>query len=103
MQKMMKQAQQIQKKIAAIQEQMATKTCEAQAGGGVVKAVVNGKQELLQLQISPEALEGGDAEMLQDLIKVAVNEALRKSQEMSSEAMNSAVGGNLPFPPGMLF
>ena len=77
-----------------------TQTVQAASGGGAVVAVVSGKQELMSLTIEPEALEGADAEMLQDMVKAAVNEALKKSQELSSQAMNGAMG-NLPIPPGI--
>ena len=98
MQQLMQQAKQMQAKMEAMQKELATKTVEASAGGGAVKAVVSGKQELLSLTIAPEALEGADAEMLSDMVKGAVNEALKKSQELQSEMMGGALGG---LPPGM--
>ena len=100
MQQMMQQARQMQAKMEAIQAELASKSVEASAGGGAVKAVVNGKQELLSLTIAPEALEGADAEMLQDMIKAAVNEAIKKSQDMQNQAMSGAMG-NIPLPPGL--
>jgi DNA-binding YbaB/EbfC family protein len=100
MQQLMQQAQQMQKKMEQMQAELATKQVEASAGGGAVKAVVSGKQELLSLVIAPEALEGADAEMLSDMVKGAVNEALKKSQELQSQMMGGALGG-LPLPPGM--
>lgn len=101
MAQMMQQASQMKKKMEAVQAELAKKTVEASAGGGVVKAVVNGKQELIDLVIAPEALEGADAEMLQDMVKAAVSEALKRSQEMSNTAMGGIMG-NLPIPPGLL-
>ncbi len=100
MQQLMQQAQQMQKKMEAIQQELATKTVEAAAGGGAVKAVVTGKQELVSLTIAPEALEGADAEMIADMVKGAVNEALKKSQELQSQMMGGAMG-NIPMPPGL--
>jgi nucleoid-associated protein EbfC len=100
MQQLMQQAQQMQKKMEEMQAQLANKTVEASAGGGAVKAVVSGKQELLSLTIAPEALEGADAEMLADMVKGAVNEAIKKSQELQNEMMGGAMGG-LSLPPGL--
>lgn len=98
MQALMQQARQMQAKMETIQKELETKTVEAQAGGGAVKAVVNGKQELLTLTIDPAALD--DADMVQDMVKAAVNEAIKLSKEMSEEAMGGAMG-NLPIPPGL--
>jgi DNA-binding YbaB/EbfC family protein len=100
MQQMMQQAAQMKRKMETIQEELGKKNCEASSGGGVVTAVVNGKQELVTLTIKPEALEGSDAEMLSDLVKAAVNEALKKSQDLSNSAMGGLLG-NLPIPPGL--
>jgi len=93
MQKMMKQVQKMQADMARLQEELGNRTVEATAGGGVVKAVMNGKQELIELNIAPEILNPDEAEMLQDLIVAAFNEALRKSQEMVSQEMNKITGG----------
>lgn len=100
MNQLMQQAKQMQAKMEAIQEDLGKELCEAQAGGGAVKAVVNGKQELVELTIDPDAVEGGDAEMLQDMVKAAVNEALKEAKDLSEKAMGGAMG-NLPIPPGM--
>jgi DNA-binding YbaB/EbfC family protein len=100
MQQLMQQAKQMQKKMEDMQAQLAAKTVEASAGGGAVKAVVSGKQELLSLTIAPEALEGADAEMLAEMVKGAVSEALKKSQELQNELMGSAMGG-MGLPPGL--
>jgi DNA-binding YbaB/EbfC family protein len=89
----LKQAQQMHARIAQLQEEMAAKTVEASSGGGMVNVVVNGKQEVLSVRIDPEVVSREDIEMLQDLIAAAVNEALRKSQEMMTEEMKKITGG----------
>lgn len=89
----MKQAQKMQAQIAKIQEELAQKTVEASAGGGMVSVVANGKQEIVSLKIEPEAVDPKDVEMLQDLVVAAVNEALRKAQEMVAEEMRKVTGG----------
>lgn len=89
----MKQAKKIQERIAHIQAELATKTVEASAGGGMVSVVVNGKFELLSLRIEKEVVNPEDVEMLQDLIIAAVNEGIRKAQEMVSEEMSKVTGG----------
>ncbi|MCD6526196.1 MAG: YbaB/EbfC family nucleoid-associated protein [Desulfuromonas sp.] len=94
---MMKQAQQMQQKMARVQDEMATREVEASSGGGMVTAVVNGKQEVLSVKIDPAAVDPQDVEMLQDLILVAVNEALRQSQDMMQQEMSKLTGGlNIP-------
>ena len=93
----LKQAQQMHAKISQLQEEMASKTVETSSGGGMVNIVMNGKQEILSLRIEPEAVNREDIEMLQDLITAAVNEAIRKSQEMVTEEMKKITGGlNIP-------
>jgi hypothetical protein len=89
----LKQAQQMHAKIAQLQEEMAEKTVEASAGGGMVNIVMNGKQQIVSLRIDPEVVNREDIEMLQDLIAAAVNEAIRKSQEMMTEEMKKITGG----------
>jgi DNA-binding YbaB/EbfC family protein len=89
----MKQAQKMQAQIAKVQEELADKTVEASAGGGMVTVVVNGKQEVLSIKIEPEVIDAQDKEMLQDLVVAAVNEGLRKSQEMVAEEMKKITGG----------
>lgn len=91
--KMMKQVQEMQKNMAKMQEELATKTVDASSGGGVVKVVANGKQEIVSIEIKPEAIDPDDAEMLQDIILAAVNEALRKSQDMVAQEMGKVTGG----------
>ena len=89
----MKQAQKMQAQIAKVQEELAEKTVEASAGGGMVTVVVNGKQEILSIKIEPEVIDAQDRDMLQDLVVAAVNEGLRKSQEMVAEEMKKITGG----------
>ena len=89
----LRQAQVMQNKLAKLQQEMAERTYEAASGGGMVKAEVSGKQELLRLTIDPKALEGGDVEMLQDLILAAVNEASRIARESMEREMNAISGG----------
>jgi DNA-binding YbaB/EbfC family protein len=93
MNKMMKQVQKMQQDMAKMQEELANKTVEATAGGGVVKVVANGRNELVAVEIKPEAVDPDDVEMLQDLITAAVNEAMRKSQDMVSQEMSKITGG----------
>ncbi|MEW6299848.1 MAG: YbaB/EbfC family nucleoid-associated protein [Thermodesulfobacteriota bacterium] len=90
---LMKQAQQLQEKLVRAQEEAASKTVEASAGGNMVTAVVNGRLEVVSLRIDPTVLEGGDIDMLQDLVVAAVNEGIRKAQQMMAEVMGKAAGG----------
>ena len=93
----MKQAQQMQRRMAELQEELGKKQVEASAGGGMVTAVVSGKQQLLELKIDPAAVDPEDVEMLQDLVLAAVNDALSKSQEMVASEMGKLTGGmNIP-------
>ena len=95
--KMMKQAQQLQAKMAKLQEELAEKTVETSSGGGMVKVVANGRQQLVSIQIEQEVVDPDDVEMLQDLILAAVNDALTKAQDMVSGEMNKLTGGmNIP-------
>ncbi len=97
MQKMMKQVQKMQADMAKMQEEMATKLVETTAGGGAIKVVANGKQEIVEIKITAEVIDPEDPEMLEDLITAAVNEALRKSQEMVNQEMGKLTGGmNIP-------
>jgi DNA-binding YbaB/EbfC family protein len=89
----LKQAQQMHAKISQLQEEMAGKTVEASAGGGMVNVVMNGKQEIVSIRIDPEVVNRDEIDMLQDLIVAAVNEAIRKSQEMMTEEMKKITGG----------
>jgi hypothetical protein len=90
---MMKQAQKLQAKMMEMQAELGNRTVSAQAGGGMVEAVVNGRQELVTLKIDPEVVVPEDVEMLQDLIQAAVNEALNRSREMMAAEMAKLTGG----------
>jgi hypothetical protein len=89
----MKQAQKLQEKMAKVQEELAAKTVEATSGGGMVTAVVNGKFELMSIRIEKDVVNPDDIDMLQDLIVAAVNEGVRKAQEMASAEMAKVTGG----------
>jgi hypothetical protein len=93
MNKLMKQVQKMQSDMAKLQEELAERTTEGTAGGGMVTAMVNGKNELLELKINREVVDPEEIDMLQDLIIAAVNDALRRSQEMVSEEMAKISGG----------
>lgn len=88
----MKQAQQLQERLAQVQDAVARRTVEAAAGGGMVKVVVNGKHELLALTIDPAVLKE-DVELVQDLVRAAVNEGIRNAQKMVADEMTRATGG----------
>jgi DNA-binding YbaB/EbfC family protein len=100
---MMKQVQQMQAKMAEMQAELENAELEASAGGGMVKVVVNGKNEIKSITIDPEVVNPDDVEMLQDLIVAALNQAREKSQELQQQQMSSLTGGlnlpglNLPF------
>ncbi|MFO7884730.1 MAG: YbaB/EbfC family nucleoid-associated protein [Desulfobacteraceae bacterium] len=90
---MMKQAQKMQKKMLKMQEELAEKTVESSAGGGMVKVVANGSQKIESISLEKEIVDPEDIEMLEDLVVAAVNDALNKSQEMVSGEMNKITGG----------
>ena len=93
----MQQVKALQEKMTKIQEQLAEMTVEATAGGGMVTVVMNGRQELISLKLEPQVVDPEDIDMLQDLIVAAVNDALRKSQEMAAGEMGKLAGGlNIP-------
>jgi hypothetical protein len=93
----MKQAKKMQERIASIQAELASKTVEATAGGGMVTVVVNGKFEILSIRIDKEVVNPEDVDMLQDLIVAAVNEGIRKAQELATAEMSKITGGfNIP-------
>ena len=89
----MRQAQQMQERMAEVQKDLASKTCEASSGGGMVIATVNGNQELVGLKIDPAIVDQKDMEILQDLVAAAVNEAFRRSKEMASQEMGKLTSG----------
>jgi len=94
---MMKQAQKLQTQMLRLQEELAEKTVETTAGGGMIKVLANGRQQILSIQIEKEVVDPDDVEMLQDLVVAAVNDALQKSQEMVSAEMSKLTGGlNIP-------
>ncbi len=90
---MLAQLQKLQDEMAKTQEKLAEETVEVTAGGGMIKAVMTGKQKLMSITISPEAVDPEDVDMLQDLILAAVNEALERSQALATERMNALTGG----------
>lgn len=89
----MKQAKKMQERMMELQEELATKSVEATAGGGMVSVTVNGKFEILSLKVEKEVVNPDDVEMLQDLIVAAVNEGIRKAQEMAASEMGKITGG----------
>ena len=89
----MRQAQELQAKLAKAQEELASATVEASSGGGAVKVTVNGQQELQSIKISPEAINPDDAELLEDLVLAAINEAMTKSRELAAERLGKITGG----------
>ena len=95
--RMLRQAQQLQRKMAQLQEELESATVEATAGGGVVTVVVTGKLTLESIEIDPEVVSPDDVDILQDLIMAAVNEGLSNAQEMVSSRMSELTGGlNIP-------
>ena len=95
--KMIKQAQQLQRRMTELQEELESATVEATSGGGVVTVVVTGKMTVESIQIDQEVVSPEEVEMLQDLVLAAVNEGLSKAQEMASSRMNALTGGlNIP-------
>jgi DNA-binding YbaB/EbfC family protein len=100
---LLKQAQQFQARMARLQEELGEKTVEASAGGGMVTVVVNGRQEVISIRIDPEVIHPDEAEMLQDLILAAINDALSRAKSMVNEEMGKLTQGlNLPNIPGLL-
>mgnify|MGYP001413714465 CR=1 FL=1 len=100
---MMKQVQQMQAKMEKIQAELEEAQVEGSAGGGMVKVIVNGKQDIVSMAIDPEVVDKDEVEMLQDLIIAAINQAKQKAQELQTEKMSALTGGlnipglNLPF------
>ena len=93
----LRQAQQLQAQLAKAQEELGSITVEATSGGGAVKVVIDGHQKVHSVEISPEVIEAGDIELLQDLVMTAVNEAITNSQELVSKRLSSLTGGlNIP-------
>ena len=97
MQGLMKQAQKMQEKIQKAQDELKDKTIETSVGGGMVKVVFTGNQELVSIEIDPEAVDPEDVETLQDLVKSAINAGIKKSQDMVQNEMGDITGGmNIP-------
>ena len=107
MNKMMKQVQKMQQDMAAAQEQLANETVTSSAGGGMVTVTVTGDLVVKDITIAPDAIDPDDAELLQDMVLAAMNEALRQAQELAANKMGGLTGGldlgGLGLPPGMGF
>ncbi|WKZ71019.1 MAG: YbaB/EbfC family nucleoid-associated protein [Melioribacteraceae bacterium] len=99
MQGMMKQVQKMQAEMERVQNELGNKTVTEESGGGVVKATVNGKKELISIQIDEEIIKGEDREMLEDLVVAAVNKALESAGKMAEEEMGNVTRGMIP--PGL--
>ncbi|MGD0542495.1 MAG: YbaB/EbfC family nucleoid-associated protein [Tepidisphaeraceae bacterium] len=98
---MLKQARQMQEKMAAMQEELARKQVVGDAGAGMVEATVNGKQELVKLRIDKQKIDVNDTEMLEEMVVAAVSAAQAKAQEMAKQEMQKTIG-DLGLPPGLL-
>ena len=92
-QNLLKQAQKIQSQVTQMQAELGERRIEASAGGGMVTAIVNGRQELIAVRIDPQVVDSKDVEMLEDLIVAAVSEALARASEMAAEEMKTPPGG----------
>ncbi len=90
---LMQQAQELQERLAKVQEEAAARTVEASAGGGMVKATVNGRLEVVAIHIDPQVAQGGDIDMLQDLVVAAVNQGIRQAQQLMADEMSKLTGG----------
>ncbi|HAK73486.1 MAG TPA: YbaB/EbfC family nucleoid-associated protein [Sporomusaceae bacterium] len=97
---MMKKVQKLQADMSKMQEELKTRTLESTAGGGAVKVVINGEKQIVSLKIAPTAVDPEDVEMLEDLVAAAVNEALKKVDDMMAQEMGKLTGG-MNLPPGM--
>jgi DNA-binding YbaB/EbfC family protein len=97
MQNLMKQAQQMQQKITTLQKELETRELETSSGGGMIKIKINGKQQILGITINKECVDPNDVASLEDLMKTAMNQAIKESQDMVSGAMSKVTGGlNIP-------
>lgn len=96
----LQQLKTFQKRLAQVQEELAQRTVEASAGGGMVTATANGRQEILKITIDRQVVDPDDVEMLEDLVTAAVNEALKRSQQMMAEEIGKLAGG-VNLPPGL--
>ena len=98
---LLKKAQEMQGRMVQLQQELARRTVEGQAGAGMVTAVATGELRILEIRIEPELLAGGDRDMIQDLVAAAVNAALVKAQQMVQEEMQRVAGAGLGAIPGM--
>ena len=98
---MMKQVQKMQKEVKKMQDELERKTVEVTAGGGAVKIVMNGQKQVQSLKINPDVIDKDDVEILEDIITAAVNESVKKVDEMMTGEMNKLAGG-LGLPPGLI-
>ena len=97
MNSVIKQAQKMQEEMERVQSELETKTVEASAGGGMVEVTANGKKEILAIKIKPDVVDPDDIETLEDLVMVAVNDAIKKADDMMTEGMSAVTGGiNIP-------
>ncbi len=95
--KMLKQVQQMQREMGRIDEELQNEKVEATAGGGMVKAVVSGKQDILEVKINPDVVDPEDVELLEDMVLAALKEAMDKSRDLAQQKMGKITGGmNLP-------
>jgi hypothetical protein len=101
MQSMMKQLQEVQQRMERIQAELETKTVSAEAGGGMVRVVVNGRLRVLKIEIERDAIDLDDLSMLEDLVTAAVNKGIEEAQEMAQQEMAKAAGGMIPPIPGL--
>lgn len=97
MNNLLRQAQQMQQKMATLQKELEAREIETSSGGGMIKIKINGKQEILEFKINPECVDPDDVETLEELVMTAVNQVVNESQEMVSSAMSKVTGGaNIP-------